>query len=62
MPLRSKLTPAQGHNFTLSYIMKTSNDFSCTADSHQHLTKLNRIDPCVVPYQNCLNGSHCLHK
>jgi len=26
------------------------------------LTKLNRNDPWVVPYQNCLNGSDWLHK
>jgi len=50
-----------GHNFTLNYIRKTSNDFlSWTAFCN--LTKLNKNDPWVVLYQNCSNGSDWLHK
>jgi len=38
-----------GHNFTLNYIWKSSNDiFSWTA--YGNLTKLNRNGPWVVPY------------
>ena len=49
-----------GHNFTLNYIRKSSNDiFSWTAISN--LTKLNRNGPWVVLYQNCSNGSDWLH-
>jgi len=49
------------HNFTLNYIRTTLNDFfSWTAN--RNLTKLNRIGPWVVPYQNCSNGSDRLHK
>ena len=49
-----------GHNFTLNYIRKSSNDiFSLTANGN--LTKLNRNGPWVVPYQNCSNGSDWLH-
>jgi len=48
-----------GHNFTLNYIRKSSNNiFSWTAN----LTKLNRNGPWLVPYQNCSNGSDWLHK
>ena len=61
MPLGSKLTPPRGHNFTLNYIRKSSNDiFSWTA--YGNMTKLNRNGPWVVPYQNCLNGSDWLDK
>jgi len=50
-----------GHNFTLNYIRKSSNDnFSWTDNGN--LTKLNRNDPCVVLYQNCSNGPNWLHK
>jgi len=50
-----------GHNFTLNYIRKTSNNFlSWTADGN--LTKLDRNRPCAVPYQNCSNGSDWLPK
>jgi len=50
-----------GHNFTLNYIRKTSNDFlSWTANGN--LTKLNRNGPWVVLYKNCSNGSDWLHK
>ena len=49
------------HNFTLIYIMKTSNDiFSLTANGN--LTKLYSNNPWVVPYQNCSNRSSWLHK
>ena len=49
-----------GHNFTLNYIRKSSNDiFSWTAIGN--LTKLNRNGPWVVPHQNCSNGSDWLH-
>jgi len=41
-----------GHNFTLNYIRKTSNDFLCWT-GNGHLTKLNRNGPWVVLYQNC---------
>ena len=45
-----------GHNFTLSFIRISSNDiYSWTANGN--LTKHNRNGHCVVPYQNCLNGS-----
>jgi len=45
----------EGHNFTLNYIRKTSNDFfAWTANGN--LTKLNRNGPWVVLYQNCSNG------
>ena len=30
--------------------------------THWILTKLNRNDPWVVPYQSCSNGSNWLHK
>ena len=50
-----------GHNFTLNYIRKSSNDiFSGTA--YGKLIKLNRNGPWVVPYQNCSNGSDWLDK
>jgi len=50
-----------GHNFTLIYIRKASNDiFSLTANGN--LTKLYRNDPWVVPYQSCSDRSGCLHK
>ena len=50
----------RGHNFTLNYIRKSSNDiFFWTANGN--LTKLNRNGPWVVPYQNCSNGSDWLH-
>jgi len=50
-----------GHNFTLNYIRKTSNDiFSWTTNGN--LTKLHRNDPWVVPYQSCSNRSSWLHK
>jgi len=50
-----------GHNFTLIYIRKTSNDiFSLTTNGN--LTKLHRNDPCVVPYHSCSNRSSWLHK
>ena len=49
------------HNFTLNYIRTTLNDFfSWTAN--MNLTKLKRIGPWGVPYQNCSNGSDRLHK
>jgi len=48
-----------GHNFTLNYIRKSSNDISWTANGN--LTKLNRNCPSVVPYQNCSNGFDWLH-
>jgi len=49
-----------GHNFTLNYIRKTSNDiFSWTTNGN--LTKLHRNDPWVVPYQSCSNRSSWLH-
>jgi len=56
-----KIDPAPwGHNFTLNYIRKSSNDiFSWTTNGN--LTKLNRNGPWVVPYQNCSNGSDWLH-
>ena len=50
-----------GHNFTLNYIRKTSNDFlSRTANGN--LTKLYRNSHWVVIYQNCLISSDWLHK
>ena len=50
-----------GHNFTLNYIRKSSNDiFSWTANGN--LTKLNRNGPWVVLYQSCSYGSDWLHK
>jgi len=50
-----------GHNFTLNYIRKTSNDiFSWTTNGN--LTKLHRNDPWVVPYKICSNRSSWLHK
>jgi len=53
MPLGSKLTPPRGHNFTLIYKRKTSNDiFSLTTNGN---------DPWVVPYQSCSNCSSWLH-
>jgi len=49
-----------GHNFTLNYIRKSSNDFfSWTTDGN--LPKLHRNDPWVVPYQSCSNRSGWLH-
>jgi len=49
-----------GHNFTLNYIMKSSNDiFSWTANGN--LTKLNRNGHWVVPDHNCSNSSDSLH-
>jgi len=51
----------EGHDFTLNYIRKSSNDFfSWTA--YGNLTELNRNGPWVVLYQNYLNGSDLLHK
>ena len=44
-----------GHNFTLSYIRKISNDF-LSWTSYGNLTKLNKNGPWVVLYQNCSNG------
>jgi len=45
-----------GHNFTVNFIRKSSNNFfSWTTNGY--LTKLNSNGPCVVPFQNCLNGS-----
>jgi len=41
MPLGSKLTPPGGHNFTLNYIRKTSNDFLYWT-ANENLTKLDR--------------------
>jgi len=50
-----------GHNFTLNYIKKNSNDiFSWTANGN--VTKLNRNGPWVAFYQNCSNSSDWLHK
>jgi len=51
-----------GHNFTLNFIRKTSNFdfFSWTADGN--LTKLNRYDPSVIPYQSRWNGSDWMRK
>jgi len=50
-----------GHNFTLNYVRKTSNDiFSWTTNGN--LTKLHWNDPWVVPYQSCLNRSSWLLK
>jgi len=60
LPKLFKLCP-WGHNFTLDYIRKTSNDFLSWI-ANGNLTKLNRNDPCVVLYQNCSNGSDWLHK
>jgi len=55
------LSCSRGHNFTLNYIRKTSNDFlSWTANGN--LTKLNRKGPWVVLDQNCSNGFDWLHK
>ena len=49
-----------GHNFTLTYKGKTSNDiFSLTTNGN--LTKLHRNDPWMVPYQSCSNRSIWLH-
>ena len=49
-----------GHNFTLTYIRKTSNDiFSLTTNGN--LTKLHRNDPWMVLYQSCSNRSSWLH-
>ena len=50
-----------GHNFTLNYIMKTSNDFFFWT-ANGNLTTLDRNGPWLVPYQNCSNGSDWLHK
>jgi len=51
-----------GHNFTLNYIRKTSNNFlSWTASVN--LTKLNKNGRWVVPYQNCSNGpNYCISR
>jgi len=50
------IDPHGGHNFTLNYLRKSSNNyFSNTANGN--LTKLNRNGHWVVPYQNCSNGS-----
>jgi len=50
LPKLFKLCP-WGHNFTLNYIRKSSNDiFSWTANGN--LTKLNRNGPWVISYQN----------
>ena len=50
-----------GHNFTLNYIRKISNDFFFWP-ANVNLTKLNRNGPWVVPYRNSSNGSYWLHK
>jgi len=60
LPKLFKLCPG-GHNFTLNYIRKISNDF-LSWTSYGNFTKLNSNGPCVVLYQNCLNGSDWLHK
>jgi len=50
-----------GHNFTLNYIRKTSNDiFSWTTNGN--LTNFHRNGPWVVPYQSCSNRCSWLHK
>ena len=50
-----------GHNFTLNYIRKTSNNFlSWTANGN--LAKLNRNGPWVIPYKICSTSSDWLHK
>jgi len=60
-PWGQNLPRPGGHNFTLNYKRKISNDiFSGTTNGN--LTKLHRNDPWVVPYQSCLNRSSWLHK
>jgi len=67
LPMLFKLCPRGqnwpcpgGHNFTLNNIRTTLNDiFSWTANGN--LTKLNRNDPRVVPYQSCSNRPSWLH-
>jgi len=59
-PLGQNWPRPGGHNFTLNYIRKSSNDFfSWTPNGN--LTKLSRNNPCVIPYQNYSNGSDWLH-
>jgi len=60
-PWGQNWTRPGGHNFTLNYIRKTSNDFFSWA-TNGNLTKLNRNGHWVVPYQICSNGSDWLHK
>jgi len=55
------LSRSQGKNDTLNYIQQTLNDF-CSWSAKVNSTKLNRIRPWVVSYQNCSNGSDWLHK
>ena len=75
-PLGQNWPRSGGHNFTLNYIRKTSNDiFSWTLNyirktskdifswtTNGNLTKLHRNDLWVVLYQSCSNRSSWLHK
>jgi len=54
IPLGSKLTPHRGHNFTLNYIRKASNDFFSWTANGWSPTKVVQIVPV-----GCISRSQC---
>jgi len=62
MPLGLKLTPPQGSQLYIELYKKNFRRLLLLNHTYGNMTKLNRDDSWVVPYQNYSNGSDWLHK
>ena len=60
-PWGLNLTPTRRSQFYIELYKETWNDFYFQ-NTNRNMTKLNKNDPQVVPFQNCSNGSDWLHK